>query len=905
MTGTSWPDLSGLDPSAPSHRDSLSLPHLAGPLSLVESPFFRSKFRIPSDPHHFVARPRLLDLLDDLAEYPVTAIVAPAGAGKTALAADWLRHDHRPCAWLALDAEDRDPAQFWRSVTAVLKPLVAGRPGFEATEDPGPPKTPFDAAAGEHGETDAAGTTVTLVIDDLHRLGEDDRARTMLESLVRDRPPALRLLLLSRHRLPLPVDRLRAAGELADIHFDALRFSSDEAVRLLTILCPDLSGADQAAAVDRAGGWAAALKLTALFVRSAPAATTPRPAEHLPGPDKLIDEYLWQEVFKGERPELIRLLLATAVVGRLNYGLAEVLTGRLDAGDLLEEAEQRGLFVTSLDNGGWFQVHSLVRDMLITKYRRRWPMGLREQHARAARWFESMDDAVAALDHWRRAERPDEVFRVLALAAAGLVDTGQGDVVARVLDEIPAGVVSSKGDAPTRYAWCALMVERMRFEDALSAAEAVGQTDPPVGPRLAVLRAAAASLSGDWDRCEVEAREALDGLDQALVDPIGRFGWNLVALAVAFGERWRDDGELVRELRLSVGNDTGLHTAFEGARVLGLALAGRPLEARQAAARFGHDGVTGHLPGLHAELALAEAIVALETGDRERARCSLLELAGQSTYPVPSLQLTAALELVELEIATGQMADAVSSFVDTEALLGRMVHPTTLASGHPSATAPESWLLSSVSRVGVTLSLATDNLDAAAEWSSRVADPFWGPLCAAKLHLARGHHGEAGDALVRAKPRCVRHEVVLGLALARAVMHDDHERAAELVGSAVETAAENGLLQTVAAEGTEVLHLIELAAWRVPDTWMERLRHFLVPSWVAPVRGPVDPLTERERDVLRLLPSRLTMREIAGQLYVSPNTLKFHLRAIYRKLGVDSRAAAVQAARRLALLPGG
>jgi len=112
------------------------------------------------------------------------------------------------------------------------------------------------------------------------------------------------------------------------------------------------------------------------------------------------------------------------------------------------------------------------------------------------------------------------------------------------------------------------------------------------------------------------------------------------------------------------------------------------------------------------------------------------------------------------------------------------------------------------------------------------------------------------------------------------------------------------MLQTVAWEGTEVLELIELSAWRVPDAWMERLRHVLVPTWEPRVAGPVEPLTERERDVLRLLPSRLTLREIAAEMYVSQNTLKFHLRAIYRKLGVDSRAAAVQAARRLRLLPG-
>ena len=105
--------------------------------------------------------------------------------------------------------------------------------------------------------------------------------------------------------------------------------------------------------------------------------------------------------------------------------------------------------------------------------------------------------------------------------------------------------------------------------------------------------------------------------------------------------------------------------------------------------------------------------------------------------------------------------------------------------------------------------------------------------------------------------------------------------------------------------GSDVLELIELAAWRAPDSWMEQLRHLLVPTWRAHAAGPIESLTERERDVLRLLPSRLTLGEISTQLYVSQNTLKFHLRAIYRKLGTGSREDAVQAAREMRLLPAG
>ena len=147
-------------------------------------------------------------------------------------------------------------------------------------------------------------------------------------------------------------------------------------------------------------------------------------------------------------------------------------------------------------------------------------------------------------------------------------------------------------------------------------------------------------------------------------------------------------------------------------------------------------------------------------------------------------------------------------------------------------------------------------------------------------------------------PRCVRHEVVLALLKARAIA--DRDEAMKCAAAGVELAVRVGLFQTVAVEGAEVIELVEQAAWRAPAEWLDRLRRATAETRdrTAPA-GPalIEPLTERERDVLRFLPSRLTVREIADELYVSVNTLKFHLRAIYRKLGVNSRAEAAEVAR--------
>jgi LuxR family maltose regulon positive regulatory protein len=137
--------------------------------------------------------------------------------------------------------------------------------------------------------------------------------------------------------------------------------------------------------------------------------------------------------------------------------------------------------------------------------------------------------------------------------------------------------------------------------------------------------------------------------------------------------------------------------------------------------------------------------------------------------------------------------------------------------------------------------------------------------------------------------------------MARAV--DDYDEAVKCATSAVERAVAAGLLQTVASEGAEVADMVERAAWRAPPSWLERFRRAAGSTGPRPGgTNPIDPLTERERDVLRLLPSRLTVREIADELYISANTLKYHLKVIYRKLGVSSRAEASAAARRMGRL---
>jgi LuxR family maltose regulon positive regulatory protein len=593
-----------------------------------DTAYLETSMRPPVPPRHFVRRPRLLALLNELTEYPIALIVAPAGSGKTTLVADWLRRSGRPSAWLTLGPTDGSAVDLGTSLAAAL----------ERADDPGVDATPM-----------------TVVLDNVDRLGDDEGALAFLASLVESRRAGLRLLLISRRRPPLPVDRLRASGDLADVTFDALRFSEEEAALLLTRLCPALEADELVAAVDHADGWAAALQLTALALQSRRfTAGGSSPTDPDAAAQKLVDEYLWQEVLRRERPELVGLVQAAAVVGRINYGLAEALTERPDAGDLLEEAEAAGLFLDALP-GGWFALHSLVRDTLLHRLERRSPDGLRKWHARAAQWFESRGDQMEALDHWAAAERPIDALRVLSEVVLPLLDAGDIARAADALGRIPADVVSRDPVDAVRYAWCQLAAGPSTFIDVLAVTESTAVSLPePSASRLQTLRAASSWLRADWQEAATHARRvANQPADLAADDPIDCFGWRMIACGLALDERWDDRQPIVGQAWAASRRDPAARRIFESTRAVGLALAGHPLEASRVA-----DGVRGVAGSrldetLRVELALADAIVERELDHRDAAVAILEDLAVTPTYPDPILQVFAQLALVRLRLCGG------------------------------------------------------------------------------------------------------------------------------------------------------------------------------------------------------------------------------------------------------------
>ncbi|WP_141015335.1 LuxR C-terminal-related transcriptional regulator [Nocardioides sambongensis] len=855
---------------------------------------FASKLRPAVSPIHLVPRPRLDALLDEAVAAPLTLVVAPPGSGKTVLLATWTSRTALPTAWLALDEADRDPVQLWCAMAAALEQLARGcaDTAVDLFRRPG-------GLLGGVGELldeleRRALSPRVLIVDDLHLVDEVEETAASLALFLQHLPRWLHVVLISRRRPPLPVERLRARGQVGEVHFPELRFSFDEASAMLAALAPAIEPDAAAAIATEAGGWAASIQFAALAARSARA----RAPEELPAPEDglhYLDDYLWHEVLGAVREDLVEVLLATSVVKRVAPDLARILTSRADAGDLLAEAEEQGLFISRTEATGEFEIHALVRERLVDVLAKRSPDRLRELYSLAAGWDEAHGQTLLALDNWLRADRPRDALRLLAAEASTLYDDGHARVIERVLGAIPDAVADGGTEPSIEFAWCHLLVDRHRFAALVDDLSRRTQGDLGLAPlleaRIDVLRSIAAILRGDWSNGASHARSALQEVGHTWwLDPLGRFGWNLIGRDIALREVWDESSAATKEVISAVAIAPDRRLALAGTRALGEALAGRPVDALRVAAGVKEGSDATRLVILRAETMTARAIAHREIGEPAAALPLLHELVVDRLEPTAHCQLLAWLELTHARICEGSLAAADDAFGHAAELVDTEL-------GGPGAT---SWL----ARTGTVLAVANGEIGEGEVWAARVKDPFWSVVSTARVLLASEEPGRAYDALKGAEARCQRHRVVAGLMLARAT--EAPAEAEQHLVDAVRIAAAHGLVQTVAAEGPAVLEQVERLTWRAPDGWLSRVRRAVAAEGVrhSPVPELVDPLTEREVQVLRMLPSRLTLREVADELCISPNTLKFHLKVIYRKLGCGSRAEAAEVARALTSLRG-
>lgn len=477
-----------------------------------------AKFSPPAVRRERVPRPELVARLGH-PEVELVLVAAPAGYGKTTLLAEWAAVDHRPVAWVTLDEADNDPALLLASLTVALAPIEPVDPSLVPSLGRAGPR-PRAAIAHRFGRVLAnRSQPLVLVLDDAHSLVDQD-ALDVLGVVVVDMPPGSVLALSGRAVPPLPFTRLRPRQGIVRLGSRELAFSPSEAQAMLASRGVELRPVGVDELVRRTEGWPAALYLASLSVE--PQASSPAPTIPVPADDRLITEYLKDELLDRLPPDLGPFLLEASCLERLSGPLCDSALGRRGSADLLQAlAESDGLVTALDDRGEWYRLHRLVAELfeveLASRDRERW----RAIHAGASRFFEHRDTG-AAFGHALRAGAVDRAEALVTdnfgqLARKGHQAAirqwlGQFDAVelARrpMLSIIAAHCRFAAGDGPGAAHWCARSA--LLLGDG-AAPERDGWT-PPVA--LAILRA----LVG-FGPLHVLAEDATFALSRVGTDP--------------------------------------------------------------------------------------------------------------------------------------------------------------------------------------------------------------------------------------------------------------------------------------------------------------------------------------------------------------------------------------------------
>ncbi len=903
-----------------------------------------TKLHLPSPRHRLVQRVRLTDQVRaGGGEGPrLVLVAAPAGFGKTTFLAQWLAAERlqRRVAWLALDPGDADLRLFLTDLVAAIQTAEpeAGVDALALLEAGG--TTPTEAVlVSLINDLDVLAGPMVVALDDYHVI-DGAAVHEAVSFLLENLPPQVTLAMATRVDPPLPLSRLRARGELVEVRAADLRFTTDEAeVFLNEVMGLQLEPGLVAALEARTEGWVAGLQLAALSARTHAGAADGSGdvagfVEAFSGSHRFVLDYLVEEVLDRQPDEVRAFLLDTCVLDQLTGGLCDALTGRSDGQLMLETLERENLFVVPLDDERrWYRYHHLFADALRARLAARLADRVGELHAAASRWLanngllgDAVRHAIASGDHEHAAD-------LVELTLADMRRRRQDRTFRDWLVTLPDDVVRRRPLLATYMGWSRLSEGDFDgVEEWLDAAEAgLDRTPPSTIPTagslaeaardregelrslpalIAVYRASVAQARGDVDGTVGQARRAL-----ALAGPEDYFLRGAAAGFVGLAA-WAagDLGTAVDTFSEAVAS---LHAAGMVADELGATVVlanmwlarGRPVEARRLyeralAAAESHPGpVLSSTGDLHVGL----ADVLREQGDLDGA-AEHLEVARELGDRASLLEnrhrwYTATAALLQ---ARGDLDGAIAMLDQAEPLFLPGYFPDVRPIASTRARAR----------------ILQGRLDGARAWARErgiaPTDPptylaEYDQLTLARLLVAESDAREAlglVDRVLDDARAAGRDGSLIEACLVRALAHHangDADAAAADLAAALIAGVPAGYCRLFLDEGQPMAELLERAARAAAADVRRHAEHLRAaaqrPSGPAPAgRASEEGLSERERQVLRLLATELSGPQIAGELFVSVNTLRTHTKHIFSKLDAKTRRAAVRRAADLGLL---
>ena len=896
-------------------------------LNTVSETLLQTKLFVPGLLPSLIPRPHLIEKLNAGLAGRLTLVSAPAGFGKTTLISSWLREQNQPAAWLSLDEIDNEPAWFLRYFVAALERVTAVDPIFnellqsEITPEPQLIFTHLlnSLAAQPHA--------FILVLEDFHVIG-DSAIVDGLAFLIDHAPPGLHLVITSRADPILPLSRWRVRGQLNEIRAADLRFTQEETAVFLQHMGLTLTPEQAAGLETRTEGWAAGIQLAGLSLQEH---TNPNLfIDSFTGSHHYVMDYLTDEVLSHQLPEIEAFLLQTSLLDRFCADLCDTL--RLDDTDvignspsvqILADLEAANLFLVALDDDRtWYRYHHLFADLLRDRLSQKLPADqIAALHRRAAHWLAAHNFVDEALPHAAAVDEWAAVSDAVARLAVPLFHQGRSRRVARWLDRIPDQVVYADPRLSVKRAW--LLVFNLDWQGVGRYLEtAVFPTDDPVYQAEADnIRAWHAITTEDSARGIAIASDALARLDGSYPAEYGELLSTLSQGQFAQGDF--EKGVQTLETAL-IYLERGEHWAgLSGATAFLMRQylqRGRLQQARHIGKRFidrfGSQPMMQIGGGLQASafyaLTLYESGAVTEMEQAERLAARALELA-ELSMPNAEMGIWMRLFLALVKQMRGDEKNADALAEEAAAQL-RLLPPHPALVDHYDLQIRYELLANHNARAQIWIDKIAA-LDLSLEHPAHIRNQ----IRQSQLQLQTASKDEEALKVAQQQlaaiadvshPDFTLMKAHAVLALVNDVL-DKSEAALASLEQAMVLAAPEKWIQMFVYPGERMARLLAQVQSQtaVPDFCARVLTAVQMMAGSGPetavpnmVPGLLDPLTDRELEVLQLLAQGSSNREIANELFIAIGTTKRHIANIYSKMDVSNRTEAAVRARELGLL---
>jgi LuxR family maltose regulon positive regulatory protein len=911
----------------------------------------RTKLRLPFTRPGLVPRPRLQEQIAHGLRGPLTLITAPAGFGKTTLVASCVARCGLPGAWLSLDKNDNQAGRFLHYLVAALQG-ADHTIGSEAAQhlaalQPVPPEAVLTSLI---NDLDTAGREIALVLDD-YQFISSQAVHEEVAFLLEHCPHTLHMVIATRSDPPLPLARLRARGQTVELRAAELRFTEPEAAQFLNdVMGLRLDAGSVALLEERTEGWIAGLQMAALSMRDRKDVVGF--IEGFSGTNRYILDYLLEEVLAGQPPEMQCFLLCTSILDRLTAPLCEAVlevgelegwiidklsatfqpSDLLNCQPILEYLERANLFLVPLDDERqWYRYHHLFADLLRTQLQKSLgDQGVARLHLRASEWYEQNGSTLEAIHHASLASDFERIERLIEQNYMDMMNRGEMSWIRFWMGKLSQEVV-------TRRPWLCLYEALSRawfgqLEEAnslLDEAEKRIRSEVPAPDTQAMLgyhayiKSRVTAMQGGTRRAIELCRTARENI------PADNLGLQIdVSITLGYEYFLYGDfinaNQILHEMIRSYYTVGAINNPVAGYAVLARMqiYQGRLHEAydllQRAAQLMQNTG--GQYLGVTGLVEVGTAALLCEWNDVQAALGRLKQgLDFLPSWGKADDLCLAYTTLARIHLALGNRADAAGA-IEKAAQLIQTCGVFSEARSAVETTQVKLWLVqgdwSSVDRWVATL-----------EKRFGPHDPFryedeLAHITQARVFIAQNKLDEAIRLLSRLEEsarsggrqgRLI--EIITLKALAMQAEGDTTQADIALTKSLVLAEAE-GYLRIFLDEGQPMqLLLAQALAHAGAGPWRDYAIHLLsqfdaephggtaAQEKASPAGSLIEPLSQRELEVLHLIAMGRTNQGIARQLVVAPGTVKAHTSSIYRKLDVANRTEAVARARQLGILP--